>query len=535
MAMAVVWSCGAMPSAHAQQPSIDELAAAARSPDQAQQIKAIRQLGTHGVAAVPTLAALLKSNSAVVRAYALHSLARIGPEAKGATENIVPLFADPDVIVRRQVIVALKAIRPGPKVSVPLFAKLMQDPDQGIRLRVMAAVADAKSAAVPALIEALKNPSVTYWACIILGDIGPDAAAAVPALEGLLGDRRPDVRREAVLALAAIGSKDSLAKIAPLLKDDDTRTAATFALGAAGKLSPEAESIVRQNVDSDDHLLSSISLWALARAEPKNLELTKTAATSLVARLKDKDPFAREASARALSTLPPNPQVGGPIFEQALANADDASRRYLLDAVAGLGAPVVPKLIDVLKYEPLRGEVASVLGRIGPAAAPATGALAKLVGDEDPNVSSEAAYALGAIGPDAKAAVPALVAALKQTDGPTAHAAAYALGRIGPSAAAAESALKEVLETRNDSLSLLCAWALVQMKGNSPQTVSMVLKQLKSGLNSSLPTSRKMAAETLGELGASAKGEIGALERATKDPDAEVRDAATKAIELIRS
>ena len=62
----------------------------------------------------------------------------------------------------------------------------------------------------------------------------------------------------------------------------------------------------------------------------------------------------------------------------------------------------MPRLIEGLKLPKARANIASVLGRIGPAAAPATTALAEYVEDKDAHVAEEAIMALGAIGPAAK-------------------------------------------------------------------------------------------------------------------------------------
>jgi HEAT repeat protein len=261
------------------------------------------------------------------------------------------------------------------------------------------------------------------------------------------------------LALAAIGAPDTAAKIAPLVNDEHSRIAATYALGVLGKIPADVDSVIRANVKSDDHLLSTTSLWALARVNPKDMKLKQAAITQLVARLKDQDPFVRAAAARALSALPPSPEVTGPIFEKALASADATTTHYMLDALAGLGAPAVPRLVAALKHEPLREQIAHVLGQIGPQAAPATQALARLLSDPDPNVEIEAAHALANIGPGAKAAVPALVDSLRKPEGKAAHAAAYALGMIGPGATSAEPALVEVIQGKDNSLSFRLAFA----------------------------------------------------------------------------
>jgi HEAT repeat protein len=61
-------------------------------------------------------------------------------------------------------------------------------------------------AAVPALIEALKDPVdvVRYPVCVALREIGPGAIAAVPALTELLDDRSEDVAHMARKAIKAI-------------------------------------------------------------------------------------------------------------------------------------------------------------------------------------------------------------------------------------------------------------------------------------------------------------------------------------------
>ena len=525
-------------SAGAQPADLQKLVASANSQDEAARLAAIHELGTHGAEAVPALTKLLSSDAPTVRAYAAKALALIGPAAKSAAQGLVDLLADKDPAVRRQAIAAIGAIRPGPKVTIPLFAKLMQDSDPGVQLRVMQTVAAAGGAAVPGLIEALHNDATAYWACVIIRDIGPDAIETAPALVEKLKDTNPEIRREAILALASLNATDATAAIVQLLEDEPSRTAATYALAMLGSMPPEAETIVRANVKSDDATLSAVSMWALARIHPDDMKLKQAVFSHLIALLKSKDPFARLAAARGLAALPASPEIAGPIFEKALADADETTTHYMLDALAAMGAPAVPKLIGALKYAPLRGQVASILGRIGPPAAPATDALAKLLSDPDPNVSIEAAHALAGIGPDAKAAVPALIAVLSNTEGQTEgglrHAAVFALGKIGPAAKPADAALLAILRKSNDSLSLLSAWSLLKIHGVTAKSANVVLPALTAGLASPLPQARQGAAETLGQLGPFAKSAAVQLEQVTKDADPRVRDAAVKALAAVR-
>lgn len=69
----------------------------------------------------------------------------------------------------------------------------------------------AAKAAVPALVEALKDdsdPAVRFPVCIALREIGPDAKEAVPALTEALDDRNDDIAAMARKAIKAITGVD---------------------------------------------------------------------------------------------------------------------------------------------------------------------------------------------------------------------------------------------------------------------------------------------------------------------------------------
>jgi HEAT repeat protein len=513
------------------------------SADESARLEAIDQLGARGAKAaeaVAPLVELLKDSSAPVRAHAVRSLGEIGAPAKPAVAALIQLAKDPDETVRRQVVKAVMHIRPGPQVTVPLCVRLLEDSDPGVRMRILHVIAEAGPKAVPGLIAALRNDKAAYWACLVLREIGPAAKDAVPALTNKLQDRRPEIRREAILALAAMGDAATAAvgPIAATLGDEHTRAAATYALGRIGQIPADAEDTIRANSKGDDKVLSTTSLWALARVHPDDKSLRREATEQLLERLKDQDPFVRVAAARALTALPPAPEITAPLWEKALQDADEKAVLHALDALAALGPPAVPRLIDALKYEKLRGQVVYILGKIGPDAAPATPALAKLIAGKDDRVAHEATLALANIGPGAKEAVPALTAALEQGEKPkgeksNAHAVAYALGKIGPDAAGAEPALFGLLHNSNRQLALVSAWALAQISPASAEVAEKTLPVLIAGLKDRTPLARRGAAEALGSLGPAAKEAIPALQSAAKDKDPSVRAAVAKALLLI--
>jgi HEAT repeat protein len=68
----------------------------------------------------------------------------------------------------------------------------------------------------------------------------------------------------------------------------------------------------------------------------------------------------------------------------------------------------------------------------------------------------------------------------------------------------------------------------------SPQTVERVVPALTAGLDSPVPETRQMAADTLKTLGSSAASALPALQKATSDSNPSVREAAQDAISAIR-
>jgi HEAT repeat protein len=520
--------------------SVKELIGLLKSSDTSSRLRAIDQLGAQGpqaAEAVAPLAALLKDDSAVVRAHAAWSLGQIGAPAKAAAPDLAALTTDIDETVRRQAVGALIAIRPGPKVAIPLFIKLMEDSDPGVRTRVLNGIAEVGAEAMPGLIEALKNDKAAFWACVILRRIGPAAKDAAPALAAKLKDPNPEIRREAVLALGSIGEGAVVAvpEIAETLSDENARIAATFVLGQLGKIPADAETTIRANAKSKDKFLSTVSLWALARIHPDDKDLRRQATKQIVERLKDSDPFVRVASARALAALPPAPEITLPILEEALKDADAATAQHALDALALLGAPAVPRLVDILnRHKALRLQVVYTLGQIGPAAAPATEALAKLVADKNEPLAAEAVLALGKIGPAAKDAVPALCAALERQDCENAPAIIMTLGKLGPAAAAAEPLVLKAIHSKDASLAVIAAWTLTQIEPQSAKTAAKVVPVLVAGLSAPLPDTRIAAAEALGDLGSLARASLPALRKAARDKDKSVREAVAKAVKAIQ-
>ena len=534
----LAWQFGTGSPLLAEEQSVADLIGALKSTDESARLNAINhlaELGAQAADAVAPLTSLLEDKSAQVQAHSAHALGQIGEAAKPAVPALVDLLKEPDATVRSQAVKAVMAIQPGPDVTIPLCVKLLEDPDPNVRHRVLQAIGDSGPRAVPGLIVALKNEKAAYWACLILRDLGPAGKDAIPALVELLQDPRPEIRREAILALGAMEKEAVSAgpEIAEHLADNDTAIAATYAIGRIGVISDRTEAQIRANIKSDDKVLSTTSAWALTSAHPENKELRVHVTGHLIARLNDEDPYVRLASARVLAALPPAPEITLPIWERSLEDADATTVAHALDALARLGKPAVPHLAAALKHKELRLQILFVLNGLGPDAAAATESLASLVNDEDPRVAHAAALALASIGPDAAPAVPALVKAIQKSDIENTYSIAYALGEIGPDAGDAKAELLKLSAGSNREVALISAWAANKIDP-SPETVAKTLPILVAGLTSPTAVSRRGSAESLGELGIKANPAIPSLEKAAKDSDPDVRAAVTQALAKIR-
>jgi len=526
---------------YAAEPTVTELIAAVNSSDESARLVAIDRLGLmreKAADAVPLLAAALKDSSAVVRAHAAKALGDIGTPATSVVPELMTLTADKDNVVRREAIESIGRIHPDAEVSVPLFIKLIESSDPEARHAATTALTDQGKAAVPFLTKALSNEKATYWACIILGHIGPDAKDAVPALTELIDDKRSEVRREAILALANIGdaSAPAIPQILKALDDPHAKTAAVFAIGELQKGTDEAEAKIRQYVDSSDQVLSSVSLWALARLHPDDKTLAAQATERLFERLKSTDPRARKAAAHALASLKPGGAIIASVMEKAFQGVTEETVHDALETLASLGPSTVPALIYAIKYENTRPYVVNLLGQQGVAAEPAVNALIKLLDDKNPDVQHETVIALGRIGPAAKAAVPALIEHLmkcmdNENQNHICYGIVYALGRIGSPDAV--PILIQSCDSQDESLALFSAWALVQIQPTEPATATKMLPVLVRGLGSSEPRFRHVAADALRQLGPLAKPALPELQKALKDEDMSVRTMVEEAIKSV--
>ncbi len=334
---------------------------------------------------------------------------------------------------------------------------------------IVAKLAALGQGAVPTLVQGLKEeelPNTRSYIASALGEMGPAAKDAVPALVLALEDGSWGVRANAACALGKIGSTS-----------DGVIPALEACLDDTGPL-------VRMDV--------ATALVRLGKAE--------TGIPILMRSLKDPSRTSERAeAARRLAHLGPAAQPAIPALAEALKDEAEYARLGAAEAFAILGKPdeAVPVLIDLLRNGRelrMREYAASALGQIGPAAEAAVPALASALDTRDEDRREAAAEALGNIGPAAREAVPALSIALRNrkaglkrtapglvdfdyegADSESARkAAAVALGKIGSEAKDAIPALREALKDDSAHVRRAAADALREIRYGSGNMMSYI-------------------------------------------------------------
>jgi HEAT repeat protein len=316
---------------------------------------------------------------------------------------------------------------------VPALLRALTGSDEQVRLSAMAALGKlgpAARTAVPRLLALAATAGGGDWerplpfgwparpfgsprtypssngrrlAVDALGEIGPDAAPAVPLLYELFGGRGKVLRDSAAVALGRIG-----------------RLAVPF---------------LAEGLKAEDAKLRRRCVVVLRQADRQGEEVALLAGA-----LHDPDGAVRGEVIDALRTLGPRARTVVPELLKLLGRAAAAESGQVVFALGSIGpeaSAAVPVLIGLVKDKKrdgdLRGLAAQALGEIKRGSAKIIPVLTEALRDEDAYVRQLAATALGAFGAKAKAAAPELRALAKDESAYVRRAAARALKQIeGP-------------------------------------------------------------------------------------------------------
>lgn len=477
-----------------------------------------------------------------VRAYAALAIGKLNKPDASVVKALAKTLTDKDARVRGMAVRALRQVKPDPKVMLPVMIQVLEEAEPQAAMLAVETIVASGDQAIAGLTKALKHEHARYWACIALAEAGPKAKGAIPALVATLADKRPEVQMQALIALGKIGPEAASAvpQIVTFLKQgqDATKYAAAFALGNIG--SPAGADALKAAGKSNDPMLKTVSVWALAKVLPDDKIVQRNAAEQLVAALRSSDEHVREAAARGLADLKPDPELVRRALVAALTDEDPVVRGNVVEAISAVGAKVVPDVIKGLKNPELRSACAAILGRIGPDAKEALPALVAALKDEttaeqegEETFRAVALVAIASIGPG-KELVETCVPFLSADNEMERRTATYVLGKIGPDAKAALPAVKKNLTADDERLRMISLWAVLQITPDDAQVVKAAIPALTKALVDERPLVRVEAALALGKIGPQAAAVKGALELLAKtDEDEAVRRAATEALKQI--
>jgi HEAT repeat protein len=162
----------------------------------------------------------LKDDDESVRNHAAHALLQVGPEPDSAVAGLTDSLHNELEILRFHAAVALGNLGRGARSAAPaLIHAALWDEDSAVRVEAAAALwkIDRRGPLViPALMDALEdhNELICWMAADFLGQIGPEARVAIPALQR--AQERPFkiglIRKGVALALQRINPQTNAAE-----------------------------------------------------------------------------------------------------------------------------------------------------------------------------------------------------------------------------------------------------------------------------------------------------------------------------------
>ncbi|MDQ7780410.1 MAG: HEAT repeat domain-containing protein [Planctomycetota bacterium] len=525
--------------------------------------------------AVADLTALLEDK--VARCYAVHALGAIRDQAAAAVPALVKCLDDSDASFRAAVAGALGSVGPKAEAALAPLLKTLGDSKANVRAAAAGALGAIKSARpVPDLIKAMNDDDdrVKDAAMQALGEIGPPAAEAVPALVEMMRCS------QACDALSKIGSA-SVPALIKAMNDDDYRVK-HGAMRALGEMVPPAAeailALVEMIEDSEARdalekmgsacvpaLMKTLGnangevrgncVKVLGRLRPVTSEVrdallgllgtdkdpkvrleiayeigrwaTEAASVvpALTETLRDSDADVRLNAVYSLGRFGPAAKSASLQLISMLRDSDETARNAATDSLCQIGAPPLEAIPDLMKRlsdgnERVRRTCAWLLGQLGAQAKPAVDALAKALDDKDPQVRNYAAEALGLIGPGAAPAADALARCLRDPEPAVRISAAFALGAIGDKAKPHTKALTELLQDKESRVRVWAALALARLASLTAEAgMPIVLEALKTDCD----TMRSSGAEIAGAFGPNAAQAVPLLRENLKGLSTQVR------------
>lgn len=249
--------------------------------ERAAAVQRFRQGGPRGV---PVLIALLKGETGQgqpdLRWTAAEILGQMGPDGIEAESALLAGLTDSDPHVRAVCAAVLPQVGVPAERAVPaLLARLEAEP-QPHYIAALGEYRGGASAAVEPLMQLVRDVSadadLRREAVWTLGQIGPDAAEALPVLLAALSDERPAVREAAAGAIGMLGdaaSEEGVAALTVALSDSGpvVRRNALESLRDFGESSRAAVPEIKRLLEDPDERVQKAARKALEAIAPDEL------------------------------------------------------------------------------------------------------------------------------------------------------------------------------------------------------------------------------------------------------------------------
>ncbi len=257
-----------------------ELVALLSSNDATTRRKAADDLAAKGQSAVPQLADALESDSAQTRAAAAYALNGMGANAAAATPKLIDVLKDDDELVRALATSSLAQVGLDQKVLINIMTAAIQNESGLVKDVAADALVKIGAEAVPALGDVLKSESANNLAkqvaATLIGDINQadelgDAAvqSVVPILAETLSNGDSDVRKAAAGALGDFGPLADVAipALSRALLGENSGVSQTAA-SSLMKIGQQSVPGLTEALNSDDtltRLYAADAIWTLTK------------------------------------------------------------------------------------------------------------------------------------------------------------------------------------------------------------------------------------------------------------------------------
>lgn len=246
-------------------PFLAEMVADPNSPNRVIAADTLGRLEAGTPAAVGALGEAARDPSEAMRHAALRALARIGLPAEAVMPVVLEQLATGDVKTRQLAARVLGNIEYLEIEAEDALVAALADSEPAVQAAALAALvqvgAELPEGSIAKLTGFLTNldADARADAILALGQLGPRAAGAFPAIEKALADKSSEIRHSAVWALGQIGEEQEARAVPPLMAvlegdpDADVRAQAAWALGQMGAAAePAADALLAALQDPDD-------------------------------------------------------------------------------------------------------------------------------------------------------------------------------------------------------------------------------------------------------------------------------------------